>query len=290
MKTQRPQRVTLKIRIEHNDAGSVCDTLSAESGLSKSKIKTAMKKGAVKLKRTGRGKKRIRRATAALRSGDLVELHYDERKLSVAPPAARRLADCSRFSVWFKPAGLMTQGNVYGDHCALVRQVETYFETPRPVLPVHRLDREASGLVLLAHSRAAAARLSELFRRRDIEKVYRATVRGDIGQAAVTGRIDRPLDGKPAVTIYTVLSYNPGENTSCLEIRTGSGRKHQIRRHLASAGHPVMGDPAYGRDNKNTTGLMLCATRLAFSCPFEHHRLVFDLNQLLSGQDNDVCS
>ena len=289
-RTPQPRRLSLKVRIEPEVAGTVCDYLAAETGLSKSKIKAAMQKGAVQLHRPGRGRKRIRRATAPLAPGDRLELHYDEQILAVAPPVACCLADFSRFSVWFKPAGLLTQGTSYGDHCALVRQVEKHFDSQRPVLAVHRLDREATGLVLLAHGREAAARLSRLFYRREVEKVYRATVRGEIGPPAGSGQIDRPLDGKSAVTGYTVLSFDPASNTSRLEIRTGSGRKHQIRRHLASTGHPVMGDPAYGRGNKTAGGLQLCATRLSFTCPYQRRLVVFDLQRLQPDHGCHACS
>jgi tRNA pseudouridine32 synthase/23S rRNA pseudouridine746 synthase len=289
MTAEGPHRLTRIVQIEHDPAGSICNFLAAETGLSKSKIKGAMQKGAVHLKRPGRSRKRIRRAKATLRRGDRIELYYDAAILATVPPPARCLEDRSHYSVWYKPAGLMTQGTLFGDHCALVRQVEKFFDLQRPVFPVHRLDREATGLLILAHSRDAAARLSALFRQRDIEKVYRTTVRGKVGPPASTGRIDHPLDGKPAVTSYTVLSFNPDQNTSGLEIRTGSGRKHQIRRHLASSGHPVMGDPAYGSDNKTAAGLHLCATRLAFTCPYHHKRLTFDLNRLLPDHHCVVC-
>ena len=289
MNAEGPHRLSRKVKIEDDHTGSVCDFLATETGLSKSKIKTAMQKGAVLLKRPGRSRKRIRRATAALRRGDQIELNYDGAILAIVPPAAICLADRSRYSVWYKPAGLLTQGTLFGDHCALVRQVERVYALKRPVFPVHRLDREATGLVLLAHSRDAADSLSRLFRQRDIEKVYRATVRGKVGPPTSTGRIDYPLDGKPAVTSYTVLSIDPENNSSKLEIRTGSGRKHQIRRHLASSGHPVMGDPFYGSDNKTAAGLHLCATQLAFKCPYHHKRLTFALSHLLPDHGCSVC-
>ncbi len=285
-----PHRLRRKLTIEREPAGSICDFLAAETGLSKSKIKTAMQKGAVQLKRPGRSRKRIRRATATLRRGDQIEFYYDAAILATEPPAASCLADRSHYSVWYKPAGLLTQGTFFGDHCALVRQAEKVYDLQRPVFPVHRLDREATGLVLLAHSRDAADSLSKLFRQRRIEKVYRATVRGEVGLPASTGRIDCPLDGKPAVTSYTVVSLDPDNNTSKLEIRTGSGRKHQIRRHLASSGHPVMGDPYYGSDNKTAAGLHLCATQLAFHCPYQHKHLSFALSHLLPDHGCSVCS
>ena len=276
-------------RIDSDDGTAVCDYLASETGLSKSKIKAAMIKGAVHIKRKGRGRKRIRRATTPLRLGDRIELYYDADILSIQPPAARCLSDHPHYSVWFKPAGLMTQGTAYGDHCALVRQAQQHFGRHRSVFPVHRLDREASGLVLVAHSRDAAAELSKLFRQHDIEKRYLTTVSGRVGHVASTGSIERPLDGRPAVTIYSVVSFDSEKNRSILKIRTLSGRKHQIRRHLAFVGHPVIGDPLYGSGNKSSAGLHLCAIRLSFFCPYRQRRVVFDLKNLLPGHHCNVC-
>lgn len=289
IKTDRPHRLALRVQIEHENAGSICDYLAAETGISKTKIKVAMQKGAVQLKRSGRGRKRIRRATTPLRRGDRLELHYDDAVLATTPPDASCLANLTHYSVWFKPAGLMTQGTRFGDHCSLIRQAERHFKLRRPVFPVHRLDREATGLVLLAHSRSAADKLSQLFRERGIEKHYRATVRGEVGPPTSSGTIDLPLDGKPAVTNYTVVSFDLTGKTTRLEIRTESGRKHQIRRHLASIGHPVMGDPAYGRGNKSATGLQLWATRLAFTCPYRNKLIAFDLIALLPEYGRGLC-
>ena len=75
MKTTDALRLELRVRIERGEAGSICDRLAAETGLSKSKIKKAMQQGAVQLKRAGHRRQRIRRATATLRPGDLLEAH-----------------------------------------------------------------------------------------------------------------------------------------------------------------------------------------------------------------------
>jgi tRNA pseudouridine32 synthase/23S rRNA pseudouridine746 synthase len=158
-----------------------------------------------------------------------------------------------------------------------LRQVELLRKATRRVLPVHRLDREAAGLVLVAHDRAAAARLSDLFRSRAVQKRYRIVVRGNPAAGLPSGRIERPLDGRPALTHVTHQAYDPTSDTSVLEVRTATGRKHQIRRHLALVGHPVMGDPRYGTGNKNLTGLQLAAVGLTFTCPFTRREVRVDL-------------
>ena len=245
---------------------SCSDYLAEHTGLSKSRIKDAMAKGAVWFGKQGGKRRRLRRATTILRPGDVVELYYDAELLGIDPPSAHCVDDRRRYSIWFKPAGLMAQGTQYGDHCALLRQVENHFHPRRPVFLVHRLDREAAGLMLVAHDGQAAARLSALFRDNLIAKRYRVRVRGEVQQ--YEGEIDLPLDGKAALSRYARVDYDRGSNVTTLEVSIATGRLHQIRRHFAMIGHGVMGDPRYGSDNKNRDGMQLIAVGLRFRCPF----------------------
>ena len=181
-------------------------------------------------------------------------------------------------SLWFKPAGLMTQGNRHGDHCSLMRGVEVFFKNKRSVFLVHRLDREAAGIVLVAHDKGAAGKLSRLFQERSIVKRYRAQVLGNLAGRKAGDIIRIPLDGKPAETEYTAGEYDPKSNTNMVDIIIRTGRKHQIRRHFEMIGFPVMGDPRYGEGNKNTAGLQLTATSLEFECPFSGIHTAFSVN------------
>lgn len=259
------RRFTRKVSVEEPDA-SAADVLAAGSGLSKTKVKDAMVKGAAWIRKKGKTR-RIRKATASVSAGDILELHYDEAILAAIPPEPRLIADEGGYSVWFKPAGLMAQGTMYGDHCSLMRQAELFFANKRKVHLVHRLDREAAGIMLLAHTREAAAGLSLLFRDNLIVKGYRAEVLGEVGAVGHKGVIDMPLDGKEARTVFTVLSYEPPKDVSLVDVMIETGRLHQIRRHFDMIGHPVMGDPRYGTGNKNREGLQLVAYRLSFRCP-----------------------
>lgn len=261
-----------------------CDFLSEAAGLSRSKIKDAMNKGAVRLT-TAKGRtKRLRRATSILSPGDVIELFYDERLLLLEPPQAVCLSDLGHYSVWYKPAGLMTQGNDYGDHCSIARQVELAFNVRRPVFVIHRLDRETSGIVLIGHSRQAAAALSELFRRHAVTKKYRAVVRGCLDKEGHEGVIDLPLDKKPALTRYRVISYNLDADTSTVEAEIITGRLHQIRRHFDMIGHPVMGDPRYGRGNADPEGLRLKSVAISFRCPFSGRNADYTVPESLQSQ------
>lgn len=272
---------TFKKSVSRATTQTLCEFLAEHSGLSKGKVKDAMTKGAVTVSKKGGKRRRVRRATAPLAVGDKVEFHYDEALLAITPPVACCLDDRKRYSLWFKPAGLMTQGTDYGDHCALLRQVEGYFRPQRPVFLIHRLDREAAGLVLIAHDGEAAARLSALFRDNLIDKRYRVRVRGAV--ADKRGEISLPLDGKPALTRYTVAAYDAEVDETALEVTIATGRLHQIRRHFAMIGHPVLGDPKYGSGNKNKTGLQLTAMGLRFHCPFSGGERDYVLNETVNG-------
>lgn len=268
--------LTIEITVETGTTGTACELLAAASGLSKSRVKEAMAKGAVWLRR-GRKRQRLRRATARPAPREVLELYYDLELLRREPPRPRLLANEKRFSLWHKPPGLLAQGTDYGDHCSLLRQAELH--TRRPVFPVHRLDREAAGLMLVAHTREAAARLSRLFRENRIEKHYQVRVRGRL--EATAGTIASPLDGKPARTDYTVSGYDTDTDTTEAWVTIASGRLHQIRRHFALTGHPVMGDPRYGSGNKDDAGLHLAAVGLAFRCPFSGARRSYTLPEEL---------
>ena len=242
------------------------ELLAGQCDLSRIALKDAMQKGAVWVVPPARRPQRLRRASTRLTAGDELRLHYDSVILGTDAPVARRLADHRRYSVWFKPAGLMVEGSRYGDHATLLRQTELGFAPPRRCWLIHRLDREANGLVLIAHTPDAAARLSALFQTRTIDKRYLIEVRGRIDGPGSTGEWRGDVDGKPASTFWRVLE----SNTDCsrLEISMATGRHHQIRRHAEAAGHPVLGDPRYGSDNPHAHGLRLAAVGLAFVDPW----------------------
>lgn len=255
---------------------TACDFLASRTGLPKSRVKDAMNKGALRIKRNSTGLKRLRKAKAELKAGDRIEFYYDEKLLSLIPPRGVCLDDRIQYSVWYKPAGLLAQGTAFGDHCSLTRQVELFFPS-RKVYLVHRLDREAEGIMLIAHTSRAASRLSDLFRNSRITKKYVAEVSGKIGEPGARGKIDLPLDGKEAITSFEVESFDPQSSTSVVSLTIETGRLHQIRRHLQMTGHPVMGDPRYGKGNKNAHGMRLCAVSLQFVCPIQQKEVVFSL-------------
>ena len=260
-------RFSRRHRVTTGDPPGAAEVLAKATGLSKGAVKDAMRKGAVHVGRSGRSPNRLRRETATVRPGDVLEIHYDPALLALVPPVARLVRDAVRWSAWVKPAGLLSQGTEFGDHASLLRQVEKTLE--RPVFLVHRLDREVEGLVLVAHDPEAAAALSALLREAKVVKRYRAEVVGDVEAGrGREGTIELPVEGKPARTSFRVLSRDAERDTTTLEVTIETGRHHQIRRHLEAIGHPVLGDPRYGAGNKNREGMRLAAVYLAFREPF----------------------
>ncbi|MDX1756022.1 MAG: RNA pseudouridine synthase [Marinobacter sp.] len=249
-------RKTFELTLTQSQAAA--DALAQHTGLSKGRIKDAMTKGACWW--THKGKQlRLRRASKSLRPGTRLTLCYDERVLARKPIPARSIRDYGRYSVWYKPHGLLAQGSQWGDHCSLLRWVEQ--QTGRDCFLVHRLDADAAGLMVVAHDARAAAALSRLFQGRAIGKLYQAWVSGSL--QAEEQRLDAEIDGKPAVSHVSTLRQEGDATLVAVSIETG--RKHQIRRHLAGIGHPIVGDRLYGRAAEQP--LQLVAVRLAFRCP-----------------------
>ena len=253
------------------------DILAEHTDFSRQKLKQIMKQGAVWLTQ-GQSTRRIRRASKKLSPGQIVHLYYNEQILKETDYAAQLIADEGDYSVWFKPSGMLSQGTKYGDHSAIYRWAETHLQPERNAFLVHRLDRATSGLIIIAHSKKAAAALAELFSQRAINKYYKALVNGMLN-APVT--IDKILDNKKAVT--KILSAEPLDNEqySLLDIQLLTGRKHQIRQHLSSLGHPLVGDRLYGNEKKHNTDLCLTAYKIDFISPFDQQEKHYELKKSL---------
>lgn len=248
------------------EAASACDTLAGLTGLPKARIKDCMTKGGVWWSRPGRSTTRLRRASTEVKPGERLEINYDPALLALVPAQPELIAKAKHYSIWNKPAAVLSQGTRFADHCTLPRLAQAKLGSRNELHPVHRLDREARGIMLLAHDGKAAAKLGELFRQGAVAKEYAAIVRGIPDWTDLEA--DDPLDGKEARSRFHVIQSDPASDMTLLLARIETGRKHQIRRHLHGLGHPVMGDPRYGRGNKLVEGLQLMARSLAFTCPF----------------------
>ncbi len=172
-------------------------------------------------------------ARHTLRAGDVVET-----RTAAAPPSRtlRILAEFPRYIVVDKPAGLLSVGA--GSVEELLRA-----RTGRPALRcVHRLDRETSGCLLAALDHEAFEAAVAVFRTRRVTKFYDVLAAGRMREAVTT--IATPIDGMPARTHVRRVAAN--DVATLLRVRIETGRTHQIRLHLASIRHPVVGDRLHG--------------------------------------------
>lgn len=192
-----------------------------------------------------------------------------------------------------KPAGLVTHpgaghpdGTLVNGVLARWPRVAAVGDPARPGI-VHRLDRDTSGLLVIALSEPARAGLVDALARHEVERRYTALAWGL--PAARRGVIDAPIGrstsrrtrmavrdaGKPARTVYEVREEFRDPACVLVDCRLETGRTHQIRVHLAAIGHPVVGDRTYGgaRPGIDCPRMFLHATALAFTHPLTGHRV-----------------
>ena len=188
-----------------------------------------------------------------------------------------------------KPSGLLSvpgRGEDKSD-CLATRAVVEYPDA----LIVHRLDMATSGLMVLARGKQIHRQLSILFQEKMVSKRYLAVVNGIV--EPLTGEIDLPLItdwpnrprqkvdydvGKPSLTLFRVVAHNQSETSSRVELEPKTGRSHQLRVHMLSIGHPILGDELYASCDAvaKSERLLLHATSLSFVHPVTHKLLIFE--------------
>jgi 23S rRNA pseudouridine1911/1915/1917 synthase len=186
-----------------------------------------------------------------------------------------------------KPAGLVVHGGPGHRGDTLVDALGTLLGGGEPERPgiVHRLDRDTSGLMIVARTADAHARLAAMIKRRQVERRYVALIEGR--PRSRTGTIDAPLGrdfraperravrgrgAREARTHFAVIEALPSD--TLVEARLETGRTHQIRAHFAAIGHPVAGDPRYGHPGRHGLARQfLHSARLGFDHPFTAERL-----------------
>ena len=255
--------------------------LSERTDLSQQHIKAAMKKGALWIE-DDKGIRRLRRADTIPPMGSVLHFYYSPNVLEEIPPAPHLIADIREYSIWFKPPEMLSQGSKWGDHCTINRWIETNMpfdhHPQRNCFVVHRLDRAARGLMMIAHKKNVAAKLSGLFESREIDKRYHVVVEGEFPEGEQ--EIKTQIEGKFAHSIARSIEYSEKKNRSLVEVQIKTGRKHQIRIHMSGMGFPVVGDLLHGNINdKDSTQeeLQLCAFSLKYTCPVRKEQQKFEL-------------
>ena len=182
-----------------------------------------------------------------------------------------------------KPAGIAVNGNrnktVENALAGAIKKSNLPDALPRPVA-VHRIDVPTKGLVMLAKSKSALIALSKDFETNKIDKEYHAVVHGTPND---TGVINKPVEGKKSESRYqkdkTVKSRN-FTSLSLVRLKPITGRTHQLRIHMASIGHLIVGDRLYAKETKTILGkgLFLCASKISFQHPETKERKVVNIN------------
>jgi RluA family pseudouridine synthase len=227
-------------------------------------------------------------ARCELGAGDLVEIGQKSVQ-PVLPPGLAILHEDDDVIVVLKSHGLLTVATERERETTAQAYLNVYLQSKgaERVHVVHRLDRETSGVLVFAKHFTAREALKEKFAAHDIERVYVAVIEGALDPPRDTFRShlrerkdlrmesvdDLHPDAKLAVTHYRTIETNG--RFSLLEIRLETGRKNQIRTHLAEAGHPIAGDRLYGSTINPLGRLGLHAKLLGFDHPTTGQRMTF---------------
>ncbi|MDR2161049.1 MAG: dephospho-CoA kinase [Desulfovibrio sp.] len=289
-----------RFTVDSSRAGDRLDRYLAEQladmGLSREKIKGHIRQGRVLV--NGLAAVSLRRI---LREADEISVLLPPPSTRLAPETGRLeiLHQDECLAVLNKPAGLIIHPGAGVSTGTLAHRLVAHFPSlaaPEGFRPgiVHRLDKDTSGLLLVALTEKTRLDLAALFAGRKVDKEYLALVRGVPGTAG--GTIDAPLGrhprarikmavvaedrgGKPARSIWRMVYADPEGRFALLAVRILTGRTHQIRVHLARLGHPLLGDSLYGpagcRAEAAAPRQMLHAWKIALDHPCTGRRMRF---------------
>jgi len=170
------------------------------------------------------------------------------------------LFETEHFAIFDKPSGLLVHPVSINTEYTLLDEIKYHFKDDASL--IHRIDKETSGLVLVAKNKYSEMILKEKFENREFKKTYKAIVHGEIKNKT---EINTPItndiglikikmktykDGKESTTFITPISFNKIKNQTLVKASPLTGRQHQIRVHLDSIKHRIIGDPIYGIDEK----------------------------------------
>ena len=280
--------------LEYTADGSRLDVLLSQDGvLSRSRAAELIKGGAVTVDGRAEGKPSAKPAPGALVRVEVPEPRPAQAEAQDIP--LKILYQDAHLAVVVKPCGMVVHPAAGNEDGTLVNALLHHLDSLggiggelRPGI-VHRLDKDTSGLLLVAKNDFSHASLSEQIKAHSVQRAYMAIVQGGMREdcGTVEGPIGRhPSDrkkmaivsgGRDAVTHWRVLEELKG--ATLLECRLTTGRTHQIRVHMASIGHPLLGDPLYGPKKMPYPvqgGQLLHAFRIGFVHPRSGEEMLFE--------------
>lgn len=257
-----------KIRLQ--DYGA----LHLKSIPTKSSLKKAIKKGLISLD------EEPAQTSDWMEEGQVLRVYAEEvdKPRKVFEHKLEIIFEDEFLAVIHKPSGYPTSGNYFKTiENALPFNLKATPEKDALAYPqpVHRLDNPTSGILLVSKTRLARTQLSLLFERQEIQKSYLAIVEGALKPGK--GEVNLAIDGKESWTRYQLEKEfkKQGESFSLVNLQPETGRTHQLRIHLSSLGHPIVGDAEYG-SRYNKEKLLLHANSLQFHHPITNKSFRFE--------------
>lgn len=266
-------------------AGSRLIDYLTDMGYTRTKIKQLLKHGAIQVNGAA-----VKRPDRVLLTGDIVSVIRGNKETAVVPSLGIKVVyEDDSVLVIEKPAGLLTIASDKEKTKTAYYQLNEFLKQRDPkarerIFIVHRLDRDTSGLIVFAKSEAAKRKLQGSWK--EFEKRYYAVVAGVPGKKAgeIKSRLketkslkvhsnEHSSEAKLSITKYRVIKQ--GQGYALLDILLETGRKNQIRVHLADIGHPVAGDRKYGAETDPFRRLGLHAYLLSFNHPVTGEPLSF---------------
>lgn len=267
--------------------------VEAGLGLSRRRIRAIIDVGGVYV-----NKKRVRIASRSVHRGDRIRMQYSDAALkalkSDRPEFKPKDLLFEQFDIFAvnKPPGMPAQATMDQSIAHVVPCLDALLKTrgdtmSRKYVLVHRLDKETSGVILVANGNERGTWLTEQFRERTVSKTYWAVCRGipkhdTFSENSALSEIDRKTGdvrpvrsgGRSALTHFRLLASNPELGLSWLECRPETGRSHQIRVHLAMNDLPIVGDKRYGSRGSQTREMPTALGELAAVHHLLHARAI----------------
>ncbi|MEN0051398.1 MAG: RluA family pseudouridine synthase [Bacteroidota bacterium] len=251
----------------------VFKTLPSRKGMKK-----AIQKGLVKVD------SEVATTALFIQGGEEIVLYESssEAKKPILELKLKVLYEDDYLAVVNKPAGILVNGNSFHTiENALPFNLTPSSQTDAFLRPqaIHRLDYPTSGVLMIGKTHQTVSALNQAFEKQKIAKTYYAVAIGEMKKAGI---IERLVDGKVAYSKYIVQQSVPSEKygfLNLLKLFPKTGRRHQLRQHLASIGHPILGDKTYGKEGLISygNGLYLHAFSIGFEHPIDGKWMVVEM-------------